>query len=62
MHAAICFINAATMCVTDERAWLHLQKILLNNPGLLDQYPEAVKRMEIARKSYEDVGGVPALH
>ncbi len=62
MLAASCFINAATMCVTDERAWLHLQKILLNNPGLLDQKPELVERMEIARKAYEDIGGVPILN
>ena len=62
MQAAICFINAAIMCVTDERAWLHLQKVLLNNPGLIDQEPLLIKKMEIARRAHEKYGGVPVLN
>ena len=62
LQAAICFINAAIMCVTDERAWLHLQRVLLNNPGLIDQEPLLIKKMEIARRAYEEYGGVPVLN
>ena len=62
IHAATCFINAAIMFCGDERAWLHLQKLLMKNPGLLDNEPALLNKMEVARKNYEDNDGVPVLN
>jgi len=63
IDAATSFINAAFRNGTDERAWLHLQKLLTANPDVLAQKPVLVEQMEAIRKHYEAYyGGVPKLN
>jgi tetratricopeptide (TPR) repeat protein len=62
IDAATSLINAAFRNGTDERAWLHLQKLLTENPDLLAQKPVLVEQMEAIRKHYEALGGVPKLN
>ena len=62
VEAATSFLDAAFRCAADERAWLHLQKLLTKHPDLLAEEHELGERMEVLRQFYEEHGGVPALH
>ncbi len=61
-EAAASFLEATIRCRADERAWLHLRKLLLKYPNLLGEHPTLAERVEGVRRRYEESGGVPRLH
>jgi hypothetical protein len=61
-EAAASFLEATIRCAGDERAWLHLRKLLLKYPNLLGEHPTLAERVEGVRRRYEESGGVPRLH
>ena len=62
VDAAASFLDATFRCSSDERAWLHLQKLLTKYPDLLAEEHELAESMEVLRQWYQENGGVPALN
>lgn len=62
LDAALSLTEAVRLYPRDTRAWLHLQKLLTNKPGLLAQSPDLAMAVASLEAGYHSAGGVPQLN
>jgi tetratricopeptide (TPR) repeat protein len=59
LDAALSLAEAARLCPDEPRAWLHLQKLLAERPGLLDQSAQLRGAFDELMACYESSGTIP---